>query len=212
MRAVVFISSCLVLSALFVTPSYGKDFGKHGTTFEIAETPIFKMIRDQLKALDKEGRLDEVNEELKRNSIAGIEKPPAVGGLSEVVDEYSFTFDPTITVQEDIDDTRGNIIAKAGTTVNPLDNIDLGDELLFVMGDKPSHLKLAEKIREERSGRVKVIFVSGEPLQAMRDNGYRIYFDQGGHMVRHFQINRVPALVSQEDRVLRIREVPARDL
>lgn len=198
-----------LISVLSMQAASAKDYGKHGQVFEIAEMPLYEMIRSQFKELEKSGRLDEMNEELKRNTIAGIEAPDIVQGLGEVVEEHSYMFDPSITMPEDIDDGRGNLIVKAGTMVNPLDTVSLGDALLFIMGEKKSHLKLADKIRDELEGRVKVIFVSGEPLQAMRDNGYRIYFDQSGALVRHFDITRVPALIEQEDRLLRIREIPA---
>jgi len=202
---------CLVgLLAVSASPhAWSKDFGKHGTVYEINETPFFKMIRDQLGVLEENGRLNEVNDELRRNSIKTIEAPAPVGGLGEVKEAYSYVFDPSITVQEDILDLDGNLIAPAGLKVNPLEHVPLGDELLFIRGDSEPHMKLARQLRAEKNGEIKVIFVSGEPLKVMRDDGFRIYFDQGGAMIRRFEITKVPSLVTQEDLVLNILEIPA---
>jgi conjugal transfer pilus assembly protein TraW len=35
----------------------------------------------------------------------------------------------------------------------------------------------------------------------------RVYFDQGGALVRKFGISQVPAIVSQEGRMLKVNEV-----
>lgn len=209
MRGYLKISAALFVGLSAATPAHAKDFGKHGTVYEIAETPLFEMIQKSIQKLADTGKLDELNEELKRNSIETIEAPSKVAGLDEVVEPYSFVFDPAITIQEDIDDGQGKVIAYAGTVVNPLEHVALGDELLFIRGDKASHLALAQKIRDEKNGKIKVIFVSGEPLKAMREGGYRVYFDQGGAMIKRFQITRVPALVSQDGLVLNIEEIPA---
>ncbi|MGB0906887.1 MAG: type-F conjugative transfer system protein TraW [Maricaulaceae bacterium] len=204
---------CLVTSLTTLSPECNaKDFGTHGSVFEITETPIFEMIRKKLAALEEAGEVDKLNEQLKQNVIKGVEAPPSVPGLMEVSEPSEFVFDPSITVARDIDDGGGNLIAQAGTVINPLDHVSLGDPLLFIMGDKPAHVSLARRLREERGGKLKVIFVSGRPLQAMRDNGFRVFFDQGGAMVSRFQISRVPALVDQEGKQLIIKEVPADDL
>lgn len=209
MRSVAAYCLAGVLSVCASSQALSKDFGKHGTVYEIDETPFFKMIRDQLGVLEENGRLDEVNEELRRNSIKTIEAPAPVEGLGEVKEAYNYIFDPSITVQEDIKDLDGNLIAPAGLKVNPLEHIALGDELLFIRGDRESHMKLARQLRDEKNGKLKVIFISGEPLKVMRDDGFRIFFDQGGAMVRRFEITKVPALVTQEDLHLNIMEIPA---
>jgi len=204
------IISCTVILISFagITGS-AKDFGNHGNVFEITETPIYEMIRNKLKEKEAAGELDELNEMFKKRVIEGVERPPAVQGLSEAKEPNHYMFDPSIEIGRDIDDGRGNLLAKAGTVINPLQHVGLGDDLLFVRGDKTSHMDLAIELREARDGGLKVIFVDGAPLEAMRNHGFRIFFDQGGAMVRRFEITKVPALVEQEGLLLKISEIPA---
>lgn len=188
---------------------FAKDFGMQGTVFEIKETPIFEMIRNRLRTMEAAGEIDAMNETFKKKVIAGVNRPPPVGGLGTVTEDSFYMFDPSIVIQEDIDDGRGNLIAEAGQVINPLDHVPLDERLLFIDGDIPDHIELAKALRAKHNGKIKVIFTKGAPLEAMKDNGFRIWFDQGGAMVRRFEIDKVPALVEQDDRMLRVSEIYA---
>jgi len=198
----------LVLCIVGAGNSYAKDYGRHGSVFHIEETPLFEMIRNRLSNLQEAGEFDKLNEQLKRNVIAGVEKPDAVGGLQDATEHKTYMFDPSITITEDIEDNFGNLIASAGTKVNPLEHVSMQESLLFIRGDKTEHLSLIDKLLEEKKGKIKIIFVSGKPLEQMREKGVRIYFDQGGALVNRFDITTVPAIVEQEGMLLKITEVP----
>lgn len=201
----------LLAAAVLAAPVcvQAKDFGKHGAVFEIEETPLFEMIQKRLAEQKAAGKFDEINETLKKNTIAGVSRPAPVKGLTEAREAYSYVFDPSIVIQEDIDDGRGNLIAAAGTEVNPFDHVQLDTELLFIRGDNPAHVELAGQLRDERNGKLKVIYVSGSPFEGMKSEQYRVYFDQSGVLTKRLEITKVPALVRQEGRVLQIREIPA---
>lgn len=54
---------------------------------------------------------------------------------------------------------------------------------------------------------VKPILVAGEPLNLMRDWKRQVFYDQGGTLVRRLGIHRVPAVVTQDGKRLRVDEV-----
>ena len=60
---------------------------------------------------------------------------------------------------------------------------------------------------DERGGRLKVILTGGSYLDLMRRWKHPVFFDQQGSLAEKLGIRHVPALVSQEDRRLRIDEL-----
>jgi conjugal transfer pilus assembly protein TraW len=54
---------------------------------------------------------------------------------------------------------------------------------------------------------IKPILVNGGPMDLMRRWKKRVYFDQGGSMVKRLGIENVPALVTQDGKRLRIDEL-----
>ncbi len=135
---------------------------------------------------------------------AYAENPPPVPGIVRATGESSRLFDPSITVHHDIRDHEGRLIAKAGTTVNPLDYIALSTTLAFIDGTDETQVAWA-LAREETT---RIVLVNGLVLDLMRTHRRRLYFDQKGLLARHLAITAVPATVEQEGRALRIREFP----
>ena len=78
--------------------------------------------------------------------------------------------------------------------------------MLFIDGDETAQIDWAlGQARGERGA--KLILVKGAPLELMKAQQRRVYFDQGGKLVGHFGIGAVPAIVEQQGRRLRISEV-----
>lgn len=53
----------------------------------------------------------------------------------------------------------------------------------------------------------KLILVNGRPLELGDELQRPVYFDQAGVLTSHFKIEQVPAIVEQEGKLLRIREI-----
>jgi len=79
--------------------------------------------------------------------------------------------------------------------------------LLFVDGRDQKQLDLTKRITAASDRPVKLVLVAGEPLNLMRKWKKQVYYDQGGILTRRFAITRVPAMVRQEGRRLRIDEL-----
>lgn len=194
------------LALLIATQASARDYGQQGTVWPVVEPDLLQQIHARLQHLEASGETARLNEELKRRTIARVNRPEPVAGITAASEARIWRFDPTITVERDIADDKGRVIMAAGTRVNPLDTVPLRAPLVFLDGDDPAQLAWAA----QRYGtlRAKLILVRGAPLELMKARQRRFYFDQGGKLVKHFGIRAVPATVEQHGRVLVIAEAP----
>ena len=187
-------------------PAAARDYGQQGAVWPVIEPDLLRQIHARLQHLETTGETARLNEELKRRTIARVNRPEPVAGVSLAADTRVWRFDPTITVERDIADDKGRTIIAAGTRVNPLDTVPLRAPLVFLDGDDAAQLAWASR----RFGPTaeKLILVRGAPLELMKARQRRFYFDQGGTLVKHFGIRAVPATVEQQGRVLIVKELP----
>ena len=192
--------------ALMATAAPARDYGQHGAVFPVVEIDLLAQIHAKLKRLEASGETARLNAELKRRTIARVNRPAPVEGLTRADAARQWRFDPTIAVERDIRDGQGRTIIAARTRVNPLDTVPLRQPLVFVDGDDP--VQLAWALGRYKPAAAKLILVTGAPLELMRARQRRVYFDQGGKLVKHFGIRAVPATVEQQGRVLLVSEHP----
>ncbi len=195
---------CLACSA----PAAARDYGQHGTLWPVIEPDLLTQIEARLTHLEKSGETARLNEQLKQRTIARVNRPEPVPGITNAVIARSWDFDPTISADRDVADDKGRIIVAAGTRVNPLDTVRLRSSLVFLDGDDPAQIAWASE--RYRTISAKFILVRGAPLALMKARQRRFYFDQGGALVKHFGIRAVPAVVEQQGRLLRITETPVK--
>jgi conjugal transfer pilus assembly protein TraW len=196
----------LPIAALICAPAIARDYGQQGTVYPVIEADLLQAIRTRLGQLEASGETARLNQELKRRTIARVNRPEPVAGMGIAEKMRVWRFDPTITVERDIVDDKKRVIMAAGTRVNPLDTAPLRAPLLFLNGDNPAELAWA--IARFKSNAAKLILVRGAPLELMRQRQRRFYFDQGGKLVAHFGIRATPATVAQDGRALRVTEWP----
>ena len=192
-----------LVTTLLSSPALARDYGQQGTHFPIIETDLLQQIKRRLHAMDASGEIDRLNRKLKARTIARVNRPKPVAGLIRADKDATRLFDPTITLQADIFDHENRKIWARGTRVNPLDTVPLRAPLIFLDGDDPAQLEWAFA---HKSKTAKLILTNGAPLKLMKARQRRFYFDQGGKLTAHFDINALPAMVDQQGRMLRIRE------
>ena len=180
-----------------------RDYGQRGAVFPVIERDLLEQIHTRLAQMENSGETARLNQELKRRTIARVNRPEPVAGLTRASASRSWAFDPTITLAADIRGAKGELIHAAGTRVNPLDSVQLRAELLFLDGDDPDQLAWALK----QAANAKLILVKGAPLELMKARQRRFYFDQGGKLTERFGIRSVPARVRQQGRLLEISEI-----
>ena len=177
------------------------DHGKQAHTFRVKERSLLEYIKEQLEKANNAGKIKELQQEYTKKAKEKILSPAPVPGITNTTNSRIFYFDPTYLQKENIKDHKGNILIKAGTTVNPLDHLSWGEPLLFIDGTSK------EQLRWAMAQEGKITLVKGSPVNLYKKYNRWFYFDQGGLITSKFGISGVPARISQEGKKLKIEEV-----
>lgn len=200
------IRRTLLAFALFVSmPAIARDYGQHGAVFPIAETDLLLAIEQRLRAMEASGQIEAFNRQLADRTAERVRRPPPVPGISHATATRSWTWDPTLTLDEDIRDGKGRVLFARGTRVNPLETVAMRRSLVFLDGDSPEQVAWA--LRSTNAENAHLILTSGNVFDRMKAGQRRFFFDQGGQLTARFGIRHVPAVVQQEGMVLRVTEL-----
>jgi len=182
------------------------DLGTIGHLFPIAEPDLLTFIGQRLKGMEDSGEMDRLQREAEARVKAHAVRPAPVAGLTPARTDRAFLYDPTFTVRETIRDMRGNLIARAGDKVNPLDRVAFSETLYFVDGDNPQQMAwLQLQIRGPQN--FKVILVKGNVHDSSIALDEPVYFDQYGTLTTKFGFEHTPVRITRADRMLRVEEV-----
>lgn len=202
------IFTVLVMIAFF-DPVMAKNCGTHGVIYPIEEQDPIALIQKKLKFIQDNGELERRNLELQKIARASVERPQPVEGITKATKGRVFTYDPTYVVKEDLKDHQGQVFAKKGSKINPLETVSLSQNLIFFNGDDEEQLIWAKeqlaKSKEIKS--IRLILVGGAPLKLAEELNTPVYFNQSGTLSKKLGIKHVPAVVSQESLHLRIEEI-----
>ncbi len=197
----------LIIALVILLPqiTIAKDFGIYGTIFEVKEEGFLAMIQRKLKLVDIEQEQRKMLEIAKNR----IEEPVFVTNIKRTEKPQSFTYEPSYMVKEDIILPNGKLLYALGTRVNPLDHMSLDKKLIFINGKDTLQI---EWFKQQQSRGVikeedKLILIAGRPLDLQKELNREVYFDQAGILTTKFNIEQVPAIIEQEGKLLRIREV-----
>ena len=203
---IVGLPGVIFLFYISMAAAHAKDLGTHGRVYDIVEVDLLGVInaraQDELDSGRWDARVDEWREQAKSQAARprGIHLPRATR-------PHSYLWDPSAVSPNDIRDASGKIIIPAGTSVNPLDYISLTRNLVFVDGDDDKQIAWVLNATANNRDHYKIILTNGPILDLMEEHQVRLYFDQHQSLTRKMAIQRLPAVVFQENKLLRIREI-----
>lgn len=199
----------LLISIAFLKSVAATDCGTYGIIYPIEEVNPIVLIQQKLKSMEDSGELERRNLELQKRARVSVERPKAVKGITKAPKGRFFYYDPTYIVKEDLYDHEGRVFAKKGSKINPLETITLSQNLIFFDGEDEEQLGwVREKLSKSiENNSVRLVLVSGAPLELSETLNIPIYFDQGGILTKKLGIRHVPSVVSQEDKLLKIEEI-----
>jgi conjugal transfer pilus assembly protein TraW len=180
------------------------DFGVQGQTWEIAENDLLASISAKLANMASSGQIDAFNQKFASRVKEKVINPPAVDGISFARAARQWFYDPSLTIDQDLKDTKGNIIAARGTRVNPLDYAPLAQSLIFIDGRSEDEMRWL--LNQPDLDKSKVIFTGGSPFNRMKQLKRRFYFDQSGILTSKFGVKHTPARIVQEGDLLSASE------
>jgi conjugal transfer pilus assembly protein TraW len=201
---IVLVFMCLLATNI----SHAKNLGVWGPLFPIEEQDIREFIYQRLNEMEQNGEMAKLNEKFIKNVKEHTLRPTPVSGLTPIEktkEPKTFYYDPTYVLTKNIEDYEGNIIAKKGTIINPLDTITLYGVLFFLDADDKKQIKWALS-NTKKYDYVKYILVKGNIKEAGKKLHDRIYFDQYGSISHKLGIHHIPCIVKQEGKKLQIQE------
>lgn len=194
----------LLLGTCYAAPAQARDYGTLGATWAIAEPDLLSVIRARLLAAQQNGTLAAMNNKFIEAARASVHRPHPVAGITPARMDRRWSYDPSVTIAEDIRDARGNLIAAKGQTFNPLHRLGMAHAFAFIDGD--SAQELAWAMKQGAPDKLWIVLVKGSPTDRMKELQRRFYFDQQGVLTQKFGIEHTPALISQQGDRLDIRE------
>ncbi|GFE77642.1 MULTISPECIES: type-F conjugative transfer system protein TraW [Sphingomonadaceae] len=200
-------NSALVILCSLTLSSAGQasDHGVVGQTFPVIETDLLSVIEQRLTRLQASGGIDRMNAEFARRAEAKVRRPTPVAGITPATQARVWAFDPTIVIEKDVKDQKGNYVARAGQTVNPLDFVAMHQALVFVDGDDKAQMEWATSQYSDL--KAKIILVSGSPIEEMTARKRRFYFDQEGRLTGKFGVRHTPAVAEQDGKIIKVSEI-----
>lgn len=198
----------ITLIASFFTSNalLAKDLGVIGKIYEITETDFLDFVQMKLRHMERTGKIDALQQKMANLARERANRPPKVAGITKAVVTKTWDFDPTHTVTQDVI-TPSGVIVKAGTKINPLDTVQLRQELFFYDADDAKQVNWVTQKLKQLNGRGKLILVNGAIADQSKLFNRPIYFDQSGALTSKFNIVHVPAFVAQNGKLLKITEV-----
>lgn len=194
------IINALPILFFFFGFAVAQDLGVHGQIYQIVEPDMLDAIHARLIDLEESGELEKQKQAFIKRAIQHVLRPKAVLGVLDIEPgevAASHSVNPSIQVQNDILAQDGQIIARKGTTINPLDYMDFKEELLFINADNSDQVMWASQyIKKNVSKVIKIILVRGN-IQSTSEKLGKVYFDQNGTLCERFGIKRTPTKVFQ---------------
>ncbi|MYB26761.1 MAG: hypothetical protein F4X32_04540 [Candidatus Dadabacteria bacterium] len=196
----------LVLASVFLiqfSPALGraleKDFGVHGKLYEIKEEDMLSYVRRKAGEIDmrelRESMERKLEESYAQYSLVSLKVPSAT-------EERVRYVDPSVKVQNPLYDHTGKVIFPPGV-VNPLDYISLSKSILVLREDQ---VKRALAETDKRGEKPILLLTDGDVRRASLLAG-RMVHKATPFMLKRLRIEKVPSLVTQEGRKLRVREM-----
>ncbi|WP_256215477.1 type-F conjugative transfer system protein TraW [Sphingobium sp. AP50] len=197
-----------LLGALFaVSPmaTQARDYGQAGQTFPVIEPDLLATIEARLKRAEASGEMARMNAEFAARAEARARRPNPVSGITPTDQPRTWDYAPSVTLEQDVRDHKGQLIAAAGQRINPLDFVTIRQELVFIDGDNDAQMEWATA--RYTDVQAKIILVSGSAIEEMTRRQRRFYFDQEGRLTGKFGIDHTPAVVKPAGKVMRVSEI-----
>lgn len=190
--------SLLVLMALPLQGNLAAD--RLGPIYPIIEPDWLEWLPKQAEKRLRERSLTLSKDQLKqtiRRQMSGLDLPDAKVPRTYFVD-------PAVKINQPVADHTGNIVIPAGGRINPLEYLPAFRPIVIIDGRKERHVEWLKGIITQT--RPLVLISSGDVIALNKQLDVPIYPVPKG-LIERFSIERVPVLLSQEGKRIRVEEM-----
>lgn len=156
-----------------------------GPLHDVAEPDILEAFKSRVGAMKASGEYDRRFNQNKDRIAKELEQPTAVAGLKKA--SRLRVWELSASVPETLPES---LLRQAQSVPMP----HLFRSLLFIDGTDAESLEVAQKLYQTQKN-MRVVLVNGSPAEVSEKLKRRVFFDQGGALVRVFGIEAVPALL-----------------
>ncbi|WP_135250268.1 hypothetical protein [Ramlibacter humi] len=180
------------------------EIGRLGPTYAIQEVDG-RVAADAQKAR-MAARSHEFEVKAREGSRQFLDRLPPIKDMARVERSQRRFVDLVHVVPQDVQDSQGRVVLKAGTSVNYGHRARFDGLLYLFDGGDPRQVALLERLWNAKL-KVQPILVAGSYTQLVKRFRRPFYYDYGGAISRKLTVTRVPALVGQDGNRLRIEEI-----
>ncbi len=177
----------------------GKDLGVHGRLYEIREEDMLSYVRRKAGEIDmralRESMEKKLEESYAKHSFVSLDVPSAT-------EERVRYVDPSVNVRNPLYDHTGKMIFPAGI-VNPLDHVPLSKSILVLREDQ---VKRALEETDKRGEKPILLLTDGD-IRRTSSLADQMVYKASPFMLKRFKIEKVPSIVTQEGRKLKVLEI-----
>jgi conjugal transfer pilus assembly protein TraW len=181
------------------------DLGRFGEVYDIAEIDLLEAIKSRLATLD--------GPRLKQQAITQFWQKRPFEVLPASQEDRDRLIDLTVTAPRDLIAPNGNLIIRAGHTVNPLDQMAFGLCLIVFDATQPAQLDTVKQL-SCRDKNARVLYLA---TQLSRQDGWEglknleTTLDAPVYLLtpdvrQRFQLQQVPSVVEQAGNRIVVRE------
>ena len=123
-------------------------------------------------------------------------------GVPSATEERVRYVDPSVNVRNPLYDHTGKMISTAGV-VNPLNHVPLSKSILVLREDQ---MERALEETDKKGEKPILLLTDGDIRRASLLAG-RMVYKASPFMLKRFKIEKVPSLVEQEEKILRVKEM-----
>jgi conjugal transfer pilus assembly protein TraW len=204
--------SLLMLCLMASSASAARPDDAIGPVYPIAEESADIAIVRLLKERDGKGELRKLEQAAIARSLNSAKNPKPVEHIGRARKLARFTIDATLTYPSDVIDPTGQLIAKAGTKVNPLAIQPLTQRLVFFDGNDREQVDAVKAMIDRSTQAVRPILVAGSWYELAKRWKQTVYFDQQGLLSARFGVTDVPAIVEQVGEQLVLTQMPPSEM
>lgn len=191
----------------------GVDLGSYGPLFTVTEPNFIEEMKRRMMTIDWNKKADEAAGRYWTNRTDWIDLPEVENTTTRLVD-------PTVVLGQDIKDGDGNMMIRAGRSVNPLKHMPLTKRFVIFDASKAWQVKAALEARDaaRAAGRgVQLIMThfdtsrGWEGFDALTDGLKQHVFVLDKTVKERFQLRAVPSIVEADGFMLKVVEIGRKD-
>ena len=168
-------------------------------------------IKSRATTMVKNGEWQKLQTQAIKNTREKINNPAPVLGITDAQITRTWFFTPMVQLKENLTDTQGHVIAKAGN-YNALRYKPFDTKLIFINGNNLKQVDWALSKNAESEVRVKIVLTQGSFIDLDKKHKLWFYYDQNGKYTQKLNITHVPAIVEQSEDRLKITEIANKEL